>query len=131
MRFIVHLWAGTISLSETTKRTGVGRPQEVPKVLEDRHHLISAQGDDTIMGFILRHPPIQHSQAHQTGRPMGIRTMQATQHATQLVDSSRTINIGTCEYGPICNQIVYDRFDLEPEASVYSNQYTSKQISSI
>ena len=61
MRSIVYLWAGILSLSETTKRTRVRRPQEVTKVLEDRHHLMSAHGDDefptisTFMGSILRH----------------------------------------------------------------------------
>ena len=60
MPFILHPWARMTSLNETTKRTGVRSPQEVPKVLEDRHHLC-AHGDDesptisTILGSILRH----------------------------------------------------------------------------
>ena len=73
MRYILHLWAGITSLSETTKRTGVRSPQEVPKVLEDRHHLCAHMDDEfptisTIMGSILRHTILQCS-THKHYKP--------------------------------------------------------------
>lgn len=90
MRCIIHVWAGTSSLSEATKRTGVRRPQGVPKVLEDRHNFKSAHNDDeyptinTIIGSMLRHTII-HCSTHKRYKMDDQRGLeQCMQHKMRL-----------------------------------------------